>query len=47
MGGYSSKAVLRSSDEGFTCDEVELSDFKVHAAASSVLGRCFIEVLSI
>ncbi|XP_021836587.2 squamosa promoter-binding-like protein 14 [Spinacia oleracea] len=44
MGGYSSKAVLRSSDEGFTCDEVELSDFKVHAAASSVLGRCFIEV---
>ncbi|XP_021717801.1 squamosa promoter-binding-like protein 14 [Chenopodium quinoa] len=44
MGGYSSKEVLKSSDQGLPCEEIRLSEFNVHAAADSVLGRCFIEV---
>lgn len=44
MGGYSSLDVLRSPDQGSSCDEIKLSEFKVHAAASSALGRCYIEV---
>uniref|UniRef100_A0A803N9B7 SBP-type domain-containing protein n=1 Tax=Chenopodium quinoa TaxID=63459 RepID=A0A803N9B7_CHEQI len=44
MGGYSSKEVLKSSDQGLPCEEIRLNEFNVHAAASSVLGRCFIEV---
>ncbi|KAK9756603.1 hypothetical protein RND81_01G108600 [Saponaria officinalis] len=42
-GGYSSKDVSGSTYQGFTFDEIRLSDFKVHTA-SSFLGRCFIEV---
>ncbi|XP_074273434.1 squamosa promoter-binding-like protein 14 isoform X2 [Silene latifolia] len=43
MGGYSSKEVSGSTYQGCTYDEIRLGDFRVHAATST-LGRCFIEV---
>lgn len=42
--GLSVGEVYSLSCQKTPCDEIILADFKVNGAASSVLGRCFIEV---
>uniref|UniRef100_A0A5B6YZU9 Putative squamosa promoter-binding-like protein 14 isoform X1 n=2 Tax=Davidia involucrata TaxID=16924 RepID=A0A5B6YZU9_DAVIN len=44
LGGYTSKEASVSAHKETIYDEISLGSFKIHGAAPSVLGRCFIEV---
>ncbi|XAR64303.1 hypothetical protein NMG60_11024585 [Bertholletia excelsa] len=44
MGGYFSKEIPEPTSQEIVYDEISSVSFKIHGPASSVFGRCFIEV---